>query len=829
MRGCRIGVRAGTGGSMETNVRTPLQIFSLPQRLVIPLFQRPYVWDETDQWEPLWGDVRRLAEFRLANPGAVASHFLGAVVVQAQDAQLGALAVSNVIDGQQRLTTLQLLMDATAAVLEEAGDDIRAGQLQSLTHNQATFVSPGDSTLKIHHTNRDRAAFAEVMAAEPPVNHDALRHSGSLITRAHGFFARSVEQWLGDPEDGSFPTRAEALVGSLSNGLQLVAINLTASENSQEIFETLNARGTPLTAADLIKNFVFQRLDLEGADTHKAYAEDWPFDTKFWEVEVSIGRYRVSRSSLFLNQWLQSRTGEEISPQSTFTRFKSYVEHSAGSPMAELLPTIKEQARRYEEWTVHAEDPYRQLNRVELAFYRMAANELQLLKPLLIWLHEPGRDLSPATIDGVVDCAESWVMRRMMMRLSNADLGRIVADLVRSNSDAAPEDLVRRVENHLRSLSVTSTYWPGDDAVRESLRAEAAYRRFKRGRLRAFLEAAEDSFRRETNQPQVPRIGYPIEHVLPQRWQDKWRVSGLEAEIERAAHVHRLGNLTLLTGSLNSKVSNGSWSTKRAALKKHDTLLLNSRMLAQVSDREWDEAAIAARAEVLIDALLRTWSVPAGHVGEVLDTKSREAEGVDVKDLVRDGLIEPGARLIARKGRWVDRDAIVLESGLIEVDGKVFETPSGAGKQVRGGATNGWSFWSLEDGRRLGDVRATYRGDRAVREATTFDWDPLHRILEALPDGHWTSYGSLAEAVGTAAQPLGQHITRCLHCANAHRVLSSSGEIASRFAWSDPNDVRDPKAMLEGEGLRFEGARADSERFLDADALTGLVSDELVN
>src|SRR5690606_16412246 len=122
-------------------------------------------------------------------------------------------------------------------------------------------------------------------------------------------------------------------------------------ENSQEIFETLNARGTPLTAADLVRNFVFQRLEAEGADTKKAYREDWPFETKFWMREVSVGRNLVSRSSLFLNQWLIARTGEEVSPQATFNRFKSYVELQSGQKMADLLPVIKRQAQQYEGWT----------------------------------------------------------------------------------------------------------------------------------------------------------------------------------------------------------------------------------------------------------------------------------------------------------------------------------------------------------------------------------------------------------------------------------------------------------------------------------------------
>ena len=77
-----------------------------------------------------------------------------------------------------------------------------------------------------------------------------------------------------------------------------------------------------------------------------------------------------------------------------------------------------------------------------------------------------------------------------------------------------------------------------------------------------------------------PGVDYPIEHILPQKWADNWPVRGAEAEEFRAEHVHRLGNLTLLTKSLNSKVSNGPWASKREALRAHDTLLLNSRLLS---------------------------------------------------------------------------------------------------------------------------------------------------------------------------------------------------------------------------------------------------------
>src|SRR4051794_30804063 len=141
---------------METHVRTPQDVFMQPQHLVVPPFQRPYVWEKEEQWAPLWQDVRRLAELRLAQPLADPRHFLGAIVVQAQEPILGGLQASSIIDGQQRLTTLQLLMDASAASLEAVGLEALAAQLDRLTHNEDIYVQGDRTRLKLRHSNRDR-------------------------------------------------------------------------------------------------------------------------------------------------------------------------------------------------------------------------------------------------------------------------------------------------------------------------------------------------------------------------------------------------------------------------------------------------------------------------------------------------------------------------------------------------------------------------------------------------------------------------------------------------------------------------------------------------
>jgi alkylated DNA nucleotide flippase Atl1 len=807
---------------METHVRTPQDVFMQPQHLVVPPFQRPYVWEKEEQWAPLWQDVRRLAAIRLEQPAADAKHFLGAIVVQAQEPILGDLQASSIIDGQQRLTTLQLLMDATAAALESVGQDALAGQLDRLTHNEDIYVPGAETRLKLRHSNRDREAFDEVMDTETPTDHEALRHAAARVVRAHEYFTEAVTEWLDSAADGAVE-RAQALTGVLTRGLQLVAINLTVNENSQEIFETLNARGTPLTAADLIRNFVFQRLAAEGADT-RAHLDDWPFETEFWEKEVSVGRYAMQRSSLFFNQWLMTRLGEEVSIRATFTRFKQYVEHidrESGQKVADLLPVIREQAERYEAWTTAAEDGDRQLSRVELAVYRMKASDSELLKPLLIWLHEPGREVPPDVIDRVTSAAESWLVRRQILRLSVADMGRIVADIIRAYEGTPPADLADSIEGHLSRLNVTSTYWPGDDEIRQSLRTEQVFRRFKKSRLRMLLEAIEDAHRRGTNQPRVPRRGYPIEHILPQKWAEYWPVDGSAAEEFRAEHVHRLGNLTLLTRSLNSKVSNGPWVSKRGGLQEHDTLLLNSRLLSTL-EGTWDEAGIDARTDAMIDVLLAEWPIPEGHEGVVVDPHEKSAGWIQVKHLVEAGVLTPGTVLTPRSGAWEARTALVRPDGLLEIDRKTFDSPSGAGRYVKGSVTNGWWFWSLPDGRKLLDVRAIYTGEDPAKASPSFDWSALHTILEALPVGHWTAYGSLADAVGTAAQPLGNHVSVCRQCTNAHRILKSDGTVAANFRWSDPDDQSDPMEMLRAEGAVVNG-KPDPARELSSDDLQALI------
>jgi len=687
---------------LHTDVRTPLEIFSMPQHLRVPVFQRRYVWDAQDQWEPLWRDIARVAEQRLA--GLASQHFLGAVVTQSAVAGMGTVASHAIIDGQQRLTTLQLVIDAAAAALQLAGFDRHASRLTDLTHNSTAYAPDEAARLKLQHENEDHGPFVAVMSAEPPIDYTEL--PPGKVKRAHEYFFEQVTDWMGDPPDVA---RAEALVSALTQGLQIVVISLTDREPSQEIFETLNTRGTPLTAADLIKNFVFQQIDAESGDTRRAFHDQWSgLEKPFWREEVSVGRYRIERLSLFLNHWLVARTGEEVSTRSTFTRFKAWFEE-CGQRMSDVLVYLRRQADLFESWTLAARKPAADLDPAALFFYRADAVDIEAVKPLLLWLYDIERGLPQEIAERALADVESWVMRRSLLGLPASEYSRVVAALVTELPGTPGLDPAAALHAALLRQNRPGTYWPGDRELTEALLVSPIYNQ-PRARVRAYLEAVEDhhrgfTTRRPRAESRVRRGELTVEHLLPRHWKESWPVADLAAELDRDAHVHRLGNLTLLTQSLNSSVSNGPWlgaKGKRNALQASDTLLLTRDPRAVT---HWGEPDIDARSEAMIRALLDTWRAPADHDPEPVKRTEDSSLSVSLRDLVASGRLAPGTMLVPRGTDSAGRVATITDAGFIRLDGIDHASPSGAGKAVLGRSVNGWRLWRLPDGRELGDLR----------------------------------------------------------------------------------------------------------------------------
>lgn len=707
---------------MDTQVRTPQAIFMQPQRLLVPLFQRPYVWNEELQWEPLWKDLARGASRLLKSPGTPqAPHFLGAVVLQQLQSQTSDLQQRTIIDGQQRLTTLQLLLDALHSEIELAGAKMPAARLAPLIENAEPFCSHKEDRFKVWPTNRDRDAFNEVMQAPGPIDYAQLKHKASRMAKAHQYFAERCRAWLNEQGPDQVATRADAIERTARELLQIVVIDLTASENAQEIFETLNARGAVLTAADLIKNFVFQRLLEQGANVEEAYDKYWKqFETAFWEQEVSVGRVTHQRSSVFLNHWLVAQTGEEVLAREVFTGFKTYADFQAGRTMKELLQEIHRAAGIYREFTEKGEQLDGPLDRVGLFAYRARTLESEVVKPVLLaLLDHPSGPLPQEQVNAALDVLESWLARRMLIRATAKSYNKLMAEVVSIVRNTPPQQVGQAVRNHFASQGAETAYWPDDAELRNELTSMAVYRKLSRARLRMVLESIEDHWRGwvagQTSAAgmRIRRASYAIEHLMPQSWLKHWPLAPGVLEPEREARIHRLGNLTLLTKKLNSTVSNGQWlgaKGKAEHLQEKDVVLLNSKVLKQYQGNQWDESAIDARTAHAIDAILTIWPVPPGHKVNIARDQPKGSVNVEVSDLIAADRLAVGQALYSRPGKYGGHTATVLSDGRIEVAGEIHDSLSRAGIAVRKKHTNGWQFWrSQPNGQRpLAEVRAEY-------------------------------------------------------------------------------------------------------------------------
>ncbi len=696
---------------METQARTPQMVFMQPQRLVVPLFQRPYVWTQETQWEPLWDDVVRVAERVLGRPSDKHHpHFLGAVVLQQVQKQTGLMQERTIIDGQQRLTTLQLLLDALHAELLAVNAQQPALRIEPLVTNAEPFRAKPEDRFKVWPTNRDRSAFNAVMAAQLPMDYDAVGHRGEKMVEAHRFFSEQAREWLSAAGPDAVGARAAAIESVVRELLQIVVIDLTVDENAQEIFETLNARGAQLTAADLIKNFIFQRLT-ETTDVEEAYQRHWKeFETGFWETEVSVGRLRYPRSSIFLNHWLIARTGEEVVAREVFDRFKRFADHDARLPMTTLIAQIDKASRLYRQFITAAATLTGPIDRLGLFGYRTGVLESEVIKPLVLCLLDPEEPPVPGPqLTKALDVVESWRVRRMLVRATTKNYNQVVAELVAMLGKGDRTRAGDIIEFFLAGQSSGSRYWPDDAELREELDGLLAYRRLGRGRLRMVLEAIED-YRRgwKDGKPgladeRVARGSLAIEHVMPRKWHTHWPLNrGDEAQRDRL--IHTLGNLTLLTGKLNSKQSNGPWlgkDGKREGLERHDVLILNRELLKQAVDT-WTDDEIHARTRELTEAILHIWPVPAGHKsGFSPDRTPKRCKKVLLSDLINGGVLTPGMLLFPAPKKYSGTVATLLADGRVEVNGVAYASPSEAATAIAGKRMGGWWFFLTDQANRI--------------------------------------------------------------------------------------------------------------------------------
>ena len=254
------------------------------RQYVVPLYQRTYSWEER-QWEQLWDDI--LDIYSMESPR---HHFIGSVVTQQVHTAPEGLPTYTLIDGQQRMTTLFILLSVVRE--HAAGQKENWKSLADEIHKTCLIneFKEGDEHFKLMPTQGDRAPFAKIISGETP-------DSGAQIEKARQYFDKLVRS--GDSEGDEFNLRK--LHSCIVNHLDMVSIHLDKDDSPNRIFESLNNTGLPLSVADLIRNYVLMNIpDIEQQE--RTYTEDWyPMEQSFPEGQVTTDffwRYLMMDGSL---------------------------------------------------------------------------------------------------------------------------------------------------------------------------------------------------------------------------------------------------------------------------------------------------------------------------------------------------------------------------------------------------------------------------------------------------------------------------------------------------------------------------------------------------
>lgn len=493
------------------------------------------------------------------------------------------------------------------------GIELAAGQTSQLARNQ--YAHHAEEAYKVWPTNDDRAAFSAVMDSDVVTG---LALHDTRMADAYAFFRAVILAWLTQEDLGQ---RALAFAAALKDHLRLIVLDLDESDEPQAIFETLNAHGTPLLPADLMKNWLLWQASKQELDSNQLYQDNWSkFDRDhlYWRKVVGAGHAARPRIDTFLQNWLTVATTDNIAVKHLYDRFLAYAnEQAVAKPdqrldVPELMAEIAEHSRYYAlvdmpHGDTRFDQTLKRLNRLDFVVFR----------PVLMALLSRYPHASEDAARGA-QALESFLVRRMVCDLQTRGYGTLALELVRVVKDVTTGQ--QATPALVEALSAAPGGWPDNAGFKHNWRSRRFYGWFRRNRVAMILQALEERYQANPGKSEpVRQFDYAklqIEHIMPQNWGANWPLAEGQNAIERDILIQNIGNLTLVSDRLNASLSNSKWfiegssQCKSAQLGKHSDVRLNKHVLAE-HPTWWSEEGIKARADHLFEEARQIWPAPS--------------------------------------------------------------------------------------------------------------------------------------------------------------------------------------------------------------------------
>jgi len=626
---------------MQANPRSLEALFNSQLRFVVPMFQRLYVWQETPQWTTLWEDVAEKADAQLLGTKSNA-HYLGALIIEGvRPSSPREVKRFLVIDGQQRLTTLQLLLCAYR-------DLARKNEWKTLDRATSRYLEnadkdvmehPEEESLKLWPTTLNRDIFRQIISAgasctveqQFPLIRLPRKRSyepRSNLVEAYLYFSRTIATWITNAAVRTTKTEEEcafALLQALQQDFCVVEIALSEGDDSQEIFYSLNSQGRPLSQSDLLRSLIFMRAEKEKVDRDALFSEYWnKFETSFWSTEEKRGGRTYSRLDLGLRFFLMAKTGTLVDARRVNEEYKAWITtqpHRYTSVREELADFTRytDAYQRYQS-VISSSLPSTDLRRILIDL------DVSTALPLVLYL-ELDAGLTDEQRKECLGILESFIARRAFTREETKEYNKFFIEIVATLKDMKGEAVKPALIKKLLGGKGTTRVWPSDEEIFDKAISRPAYTTIPKPALRLMLERLELAQRTKKSESTDLPPGLQVEHIMPERWSTHWTLQEktiphnimtyphlaqddlaelADAIRARNTRVQTLGNLTLLNMYLNPAASNGSFTTKLVEYE-HSVLRLNRYFHGRT---EWDEESINVRSKQLGELLCTIWPRP---------------------------------------------------------------------------------------------------------------------------------------------------------------------------------------------------------------------------
>ena len=597
----------------------PLTVLSDAQGVFkIPYFQRAYVWEKANWEEMIEG---------LLDPDPKRGHFLGTLIIKRVETGTGDDDIRHVIDGQQRLTTLSILLRAVFDSLPES-NQINAKEAGGI-FNTCLFYKKKqtESTwyIKIEHSKVNREDYQRVIENGIPaeeIDNIDWKNCTSKILRCYKHF---IDKLKCVPEVDRI-NLFESLLNKNNN--LFVLIDLQGDENEQAIFDTINSAGVRLSSADIIKNALFQRvLDLNKEDqatVEKLYNDGWKpvfapdektEDTvAFWETKRTTGRLQRDNLEILLHSFAIIEgffDPEEHKLEDLAKRYKERINELDENALKRMIMSIKEHAELYRENfpVFDKSDLFGYDDNTKRLFHILDVCDTTTFHPYILYLYRRYKD-QKTELESALKRLETLVIRRAICKSETKNYNKWCKEFICDSSkirDRLSETTDDNVKNGLSNI--------GNRHASLILFWVELYRRNKGYQDKDNLKYC-----------------YSLEHIMPQQWQKYWKVvpiigeNGDQMDAEsvtgeecRKRHVYSIGNMTLLKSSLNSALQNHSFQvkiggdgSKKKTINDYAELSITKQDIVrpyEEGDKVWDEVKIRNRAEKIASEVLEIWSV----------------------------------------------------------------------------------------------------------------------------------------------------------------------------------------------------------------------------